>query len=208
MGPILSQNVRKKSLWYGVLSIVLGLIIVVWILKHTARMSRDIHDDHSSFWVSVDSSKLNEWYDTHDVCLLSSPAAAPYSHHSVSQRRHNHSSDHRGTLQSSHADLQIQRKILKNMEMNWSNSCAMESRTAMREAGHTRNNVPSFCRLSNCDLPLAARLFHRKELNSKVIKNLPRKSLIGYLYHMAEAEHALVFIGDSVTKQVLRGKPF
>jgi len=160
-------------------------------------MSVRIHDDHSSLWISVDTSTLNEWYAEQDVCLLTSPAAIPFSKssstHSTSALRHN----------KSRVDLDWQKigVVEHNLERNWSHRCDLVFERSEMMIDRKKFSIPQFCRISHCNLPLAARNFHRKILNSKLLRNFTRKSLVPHLYKMATAERALVFIGASITKQ-------
>jgi len=164
-------------------------------------MSVRIHDDHSSLWISVDTSTLNEWYAEQDVCLLTSPAAIPFSKssstHSTSALRHN----------KSRVDLDWQKigVVEHNLERNWSHRCDLVFERSEMMIDRKKFSIPQFCRISHCNLPLAARNFHRKILNSKLLRNFTRKSLVPHLYKMATAERALVFIGASITKQVIHG---
>lgn len=198
--PLLAHEGQKKTFSKFLIPglLLFFFSIVLCILNKTARMSKVIHDDHSSFWVSVDDiSKLHEWYNELDVCLLSSPfIAGPMSTTGATDDEHSHSSTYVRHHRESRSD---QRKILVDKETNWSDSCAKEFRnTGVR----TRvGNRPYFCHISNCHQPLAARPFHQKELNLKLIRS-PKHSFKQYLFQLAEAEHALVFIGDTVTKQV------
>lgn len=191
--PVYEGQKKTISILIPTFLLLFFLSVVLWILSMTARMSKNIHDDHSSFWVSLDdSARLSEWYNDIDVCLLSSPftSAPTIADYAQDGTRHSGSIRHNKTK----TDIQLQRKVLVDLETNWSHRCAKDFRTARKE-------VPFFCRISNCNLPLFRRHFHLKELNSKLIRS-PRKSLIYHLYSLAEAEHALVFIGDTVTKQV------
>lgn len=202
--PLLAQERKtiSKIIIPGLLFFFLS--IVVWILSITARMSKNIHDDHSSLWVAMDdTSILHEWYDELDVCLLSSQSVTGmnsnmttdgYSYNNSAIRRHHNKN---GQLRSG---LQFQKIQLADAEINWSNSCAVELRASRKEFIHKKgDNTPSFCHLSH-----SARPFHRKQLNSKLLRS-PRQSLRQYLFRLAEDEHALVFIGDTVTRQVRDG---
>lgn len=179
---------------------------VLWILSNTARMSKHIHDDHSSYWVSVETSKLMEWYNDVDVCVLSSPAAATPLSYTIPSLQHHDSG--RSNSTSHHNSLrmkpQLQKNILLNLEANWSKKCTLSYPPVEGEVDRegSSRNVPLFCHISNCNMPLAVSQFHRKQLNSEKVKHVPRGSLMHHLTVMAESERPLVFIGDSVTKQV------
>jgi hypothetical protein len=204
-----TSNLFNKWILVPALSL-LFLCIVIWVLNNTAQMSKVIHDDHSSFWVPLDSSKLDEWYNELDVCLLSSPTAAlsggsgghadMHTPVQSSLRHKGHTSPTYVVVSNrSHADFLLRTNAIKNVEMNWSKNCMKQFQNIGR---HHNNNIPSFCRISTCSPSLVAHNFYRKELNGKLTGNFTRKSLGVHLYRLSVAEQALIFIGDSTTKQV------
>jgi hypothetical protein len=188
------RTTKSKLVAPGLVLFFLGA--VVYILRITSRMSVLIHDDHSSYWVPVNSSALKEWYNEQDVCVLTSPAAIPQAkggdgHTTPTMLRHFNTTR---TYLEGISSLGI--------EKNWSDRCKIDIMKKTAKNGQRKNTIPPFCRISNCNLPLSARNFHRKELNVKLLTNFTRKSLPRYLKSMAVLERALVFIGDSVTRQV------
>ena len=157
-----------------VLMIIFFLGVTIWILSITSRMSKIIHDDHSSLWVPAEKHNIDDWYSEMGVCLN----ATHISHEKLGKKKH--------------------------LDYNIFQDCKPKNEQHVQVNGrdYRRSRIPPFCRFSRCNLPFSGRNYHLKELSTRITNNTPRMSLLRLMVRMAVADHAIVFIGDSVTKQV------
>lgn len=191
---------------------LLFLSIILWVLRDTARLSKEMHDDHASFWVPLEIKDLSQWYSPLDVCLLSAPSfglfdmGMTFANESVFEgshltqqllpqmyRRHRYRQNKKGN--KSLANEKLRANAIISIERNWTWRCRKQFLPTRRTSS------PLFCRISNCQFPIASHTYFRKALHPKITSKISRSDLVKRLMRMSIENEGLAFIGDSISKQ-------
>jgi len=191
-----TDKVRKKAnLRYvhaacSFIMLSMILFIMMWDMKKVQRMSTIIHDDHRSLWVRMNSTVLRYWYNSYDLCLLSSKGSVIYSR-----------SDNQSNGNSMNINTSSNVDLVANQCHSVTSSTIQGSSSKQLTSSPLRCNVGYGYHNLNCLVNLTMRSFYRYMLNDKALGDPRNMMLRSVLMDLSMTKRPVVILGDGVSKQ-------
>jgi hypothetical protein len=192
--------------------------LLLWDMSHLRDLSQIIHDDHSSFWKTVHHRSWNKWLSPLDLCILKKEDQNYFPHRtprSQWQRRKWTGQGHGHGSVGSSVDSQLvlltssqTTPSTSSIDYTFQNCSKFLPKSLSKKNYQTHPRV--FCSValglgSECQQPFSPeRSYYYKKLIQAITGNKTIYSLRSTMKSLARAKKAVVFIGDSVTKQSLQ----
>ena len=141
-------------------------------MKKIQLLSIIIHDDHSSLWINMNYTLLNNWYSLYDVCLLNN-----YNRNYINTNN---------VTEVNNMITGINKKCLKLTNSKKTNMLC---------------NIGAAVKDTSCYVNLTSRTYYKSMINDNILGDPNNMLLKTSIYELSKSNKAIIFIGDGITKQ-------